>query len=358
LTYAERSPWIERTGWETTYFGLDRQTLTELIRIPPVAAHLLDATDGPLESENGLFKLKDEEKIAAVLGIFDTVMDQCERTTQKTSRSLLCWLRSYRPASAYAKPFQLVGHSSTTRKYRALFKRVLALLCRAFLMLPAARDRVLGKQKLSKRQRQFLEQIWSHKYWNWSSCTSDSTHFARIDVAEGTSPLTRDDDCDELLEDEDDEDEDDDEDAEDGDEDDQHSDQYEDGDGNGDDEDDRAEGHANEVENCDYGDKEDVSKSVSDRDRMEIEVQELVFGLSLSLCTQSLANGQPSSAFLIFASGILGFSPESEAFLPARSYTPYLSGLIYIQRLLFLELALPLHDYPALGATRGRAPGC
>lgn len=52
---------------------------------------------------------------------------------------------------------------------------------------------------------------------------------------------------------------------------------------------------------------------------------------------------------LVYFSGILGFSKTSNRFLPARSYTPYLSGLIYIQRLLFLERALPFRSYPTLG---------
>ncbi|KAM0361927.1 hypothetical protein ACHAO7_011710 [Fusarium culmorum] len=82
------------------------------------------------------------------------------------------------------------------------------------------------------------------------------------------------------------------------------------------------------------------------------ELLQYVFGLSVSLCTQSLIDGQPSSTILIFASGILGFSSNLNTFLPARSYTSYLSGLIYIQRLIFLEHALPLRDYPALSISQ------
>jgi hypothetical protein len=79
---------------------------------------------------------------------------------------------------------------------------------------------------------------------------------------------------------------------------------------------------------------------------------ELVFGLSLALCTERLKNGQPSSTVLVYFSGILAFSEASHSFLSARSYTPYLSGFIYIQRLLFLEQALPLRPYALLGIER------
>ncbi|WJG37086.1 uncharacterized protein FOBCDRAFT_148087, partial [Fusarium oxysporum Fo47] len=56
----------------------------------------------------------------------------------------------------------------------------------------------------------------------------------------------------------------------------------------------------------------------------------------------------PSSTLLVFFSGILGFSLSSGTFLSAKLYTPYLSGLLYIQRLLFLEIVLPLCKYPTL----------
>lgn len=76
---------------------------------------------------------------------------------------------------------------------------------------------------------------------------------------------------------------------------------------------------------------------------------ELLFGLSIAFCTQSLTDGQPNTTALVYSSGILGFSTESNAFLPARSYTSHLSALIYVQRLLFIEYALPLREYSMLG---------
>ena len=61
--------------------------------------------------------------------------------------------------------------------------------------------------------------------------------------------------------------------------------------------------------------------------------------------TQPFVNGQPSSTLLIYFSGTLGFARESNGYLLAKHYTPVLSGLLYIQRLLFLEYALPLQAY-------------
>ncbi|OBT60035.1 hypothetical protein VE03_10305 [Pseudogymnoascus sp. 23342-1-I1] len=45
------------------------------------------------------------------------------------------------------------------------------------------------------------------------------------------------------------------------------------------------------------------------------------------------------------------WAPAYSVRLSATKYTPCLSGLIYVQRLLFLEYALPLRAYPYLGAT-------
>ncbi|KFY67854.1 hypothetical protein V496_01372 [Pseudogymnoascus sp. VKM F-4515 (FW-2607)] len=47
--------------------------------------------------------------------------------------------------------------------------------------------------------------------------------------------------------------------------------------------------------------------------------------------------------------GVLGLSADARGFLPAKKFTPHLSALIYIQRLLFLEYALPFRPYPHLG---------
>ncbi|KAJ6438049.1 recq family helicase [Purpureocillium lavendulum] len=76
---------------------------------------------------------------------------------------------------------------------------------------------------------------------------------------------------------------------------------------------------------------------------------ELVFGLCLALCTQPFVDGQPQKTALVYLSGVLGFSDHAQSFRAARSYTSDLSGLIYIQRLLFLECAIPLRSYPSLG---------
>jgi hypothetical protein len=82
------------------------------------------------------------------------------------------------------------------------------------------------------------------------------------------------------------------------------------------------------------------------------ELLELVFQLSITFSTEEFVDSRPSSSLLVYFSGILGFSPDARSFLPTKKYTPHLSALIYIQRLLFLEYALPLRPYPHLSIPR------
>ncbi|SCO92411.1 uncharacterized protein FRV6_16539 [Fusarium oxysporum] len=72
---------------------------------------------------------------------------------------------------------------------------------------------------------------------------------------------------------------------------------------------------------------------------------ELLYEACLTLCTETFIAGQPGSTLLVYFSGILGFSKDCQHFLLERQYCPQLSGLIYMQRLLLLERALPLRPY-------------
>ena len=178
---------------------------------------------------------------------------------------------------------------------------------------------------------QFLERIWTHPHWETSELLTGVTEASSgNDKAEGQETAA-------FEQGEEDTDEEDTDDESEGD----------------------IEGQSNEE-----GDEDDDDEAAKDNqegeNRVEIDTQqrsindllELLFGLSLALCTERPSGNQPSSMILVYFAGILGFSTSLNTFLPARSFTPYLSGLIYVQRLLFLEQALPLRSYPALGIQR------
>jgi hypothetical protein len=90
------------------------------------------------------------------------------------------------------------------------------------------------------------------------------------------------------------------------------------------------------------GDKSEAEYQADNSGSAVDELLELVFQLSITFSTEEFVDSQPSSSLLVYFSGILGFSPDARSFLPAKRYTPHLSALVYIQRLLFLEYALPL----------------
>ncbi|EXK23260.1 hypothetical protein FOXG_21972 [Fusarium oxysporum f. sp. lycopersici 4287] len=116
-TFTDLRPWLERTGWERTFEGIDRELLRNLTTAPsPAPSHrglILKGSgnrSGHVRSdERTISSADDERKITALITAVDVVIDRCEQTARTTGRSLLCWLRSVRPHGCYAKPFTFVG---------------------------------------------------------------------------------------------------------------------------------------------------------------------------------------------------------------------------------------------------------
>lgn len=75
----------------------------------------------------------------------------------------------------------------------------------------------------------------------------------------------------------------------------------------------------------------------------------MVAVLAKYLCTETCANSMPEWTFIIYFSGILGFTPDATAFLQARAYTLYLSALAYCIRLTVLGSTLPRFAHPIIG---------
>lgn len=117
----------------------------------------------------------------------------------------------------------------------------------------------------------------------------------------------------------------------------------------------------NDEDDEDEGGEIDMTGNSSEQRPPLIETAlELLFGLIMAFSTEEVVDGRPASTLLVFFSGVLGFSADSTSFLPARSYISNLAALIYVQRLLFLEYALPARGYPRNHATTpnrlGRTP--
>ncbi|KAH8598381.1 hypothetical protein B0O99DRAFT_659955 [Bisporella sp. PMI_857] len=249
----------------------------------------------------------DEAKIALLTVAVDHMLDRCEETVRHTSCTLLCWLRSANPQVRYPKPFTLVAPKSSRRKYRQLLKRFFALAFRAYRM-PLNTRRCSTGIRFKKEQ---LRQMVDGPDHEWAENEGK-------DEDEGVE--YEDESVEEEEEEEADENEDD-KDTEDG---------------------------------VERAPENDIPKRrrVDDAGSAVDELLELVFQSSITFSTEKFVDSQPSSSLLVYFSGILGFSVDGQSFLPAKKYTPHLSAFIYIQRLLFLEHALPLRPYPHLGIPR------
>ncbi|KJZ69835.1 hypothetical protein HIM_10763 [Hirsutella minnesotensis 3608] len=366
LTFAEQRPWIERTGWDEMYRDrCHRHVLPALIELPTCSRrgdHMLGPQGVCGLQEDLISSFRDERRIGAILSLVDKLMDRCEETARKTSRSILCWLRSTRALSPYSKPFTLVRQHASTVKYRTLLKKCIAMIFRAYRMTPDVRQRATGI-RLKKKHLAYVESMWHNEALDclvhredslrrdWAcrdakneeqsdqgdACEQEGSEFAIAD-----SDVDDENDGADGTDDTDGADEEDEEDEEDG-----------DNDSNAD----CGDGVSMETPfdaSCWSSTEED--NSPDDEARLEEEpsdkLLELLLGLCLSLGTQPLVDGQPNSTVLIYFSGILGLKPQSQTFAPARSYTTHLSALIYNLRLLFLENALPLRSYPLLGISR------
>ncbi|KAF9728636.1 hypothetical protein PMIN01_13464 [Paraphaeosphaeria minitans] len=82
------------------------------------------------------------------------------------------------------------------------------------------------------------------------------------------------------------------------------------------------------------------------------ELLQLLFELCITFMTEEFRDGQASSSTLVYYSGVLALRGTGETFRSAKLFTPILSSLIYIQRLLFLEYALPYKAYSRIGLER------
>jgi hypothetical protein len=68
---------------------------------------------------------------------------------------------------------------------------------------------------------------------------------------------------------------------------------------------------------------------------------QFLFKLCIAIIIKRFRDGYPSSSTLVYYSGGFLLQGTGETFRTAKLFTPILSQLIYIQRLLFLEHALP-----------------
>ncbi|KAJ0127598.1 Class E vacuolar protein-sorting machinery protein HSE1 [Fusarium oxysporum f. sp. albedinis] len=272
---------------------------------------------------------QDEQKIACIVSALEHVLDRCEMTARHTGRSLLCWLRSSRLESCGQNPFTLLAEDT--------------FVIRGHRMPTSVRESET-KIRLDVEHSKQLQRIWEHQVWAaidvsrgfWPARPSYAENYTPLHGAqpEISGPMRWGDarpSSNEEYDAESDED------------------NYE----TSEDEDelDNGPGYLSDSgESYVEAQPRPGSQSVTESgDTVFRDFLELLFQFCISLSTESFLDGQASSTMLIYFSGILGFSDDSRQFLLVRPYCPQLSCIVYVQRLLFLEYALPLHPYHTLG---------
>ncbi|KAI3571257.1 hypothetical protein IWW34DRAFT_824845 [Fusarium oxysporum f. sp. albedinis] len=326
-TFAATSLWLARTQWSSVYRGSRRDVLRAMTR--PPNRHCLNTDyilgQGALdETLNFVSTQEDEQKISCIMGAFDSVIDRCENTVRSTSHNILCWLLSSRLQSRRESPFALVADKNSEVRYRRTQKQFLAFVFRLYRMASGARKDVI-EAKVRPEIYAELDRIWNHNIWclfeiskgTWPAIERQE------DNPTGPSPTTSgtDDDNDDDSEDDDSEDD------------------YDDS------------GYWSNIDGPSATPYREMSAGVLRGSTKVVfdEFLEILFQLCVTLCTETFVDGQPSSTLLVYFSGVLGFSADCHKFQLARQYCPKLSAIIYMQRILLLELALPMREYTTIG---------
>ncbi|KAL5434706.1 hypothetical protein PMIN06_011321 [Paraphaeosphaeria minitans] len=344
-------PWMERTRWPITFQGVRRDMLLSLAEIP-TNHDAVDFAIGPTDGTIGVISpSRDEKKIWHLTQAVQLVLDRCEETMRHTGRPLLCWLVTTPPSPCFPKPFKFVAREKTRRSYRRWLKGFLAFIFRAWRMEPNIRSSLAGI-RLSQKQSARLQSIWEHPLWGlrtspglWADLRVDhrSSNNARGDATSAAHSMSEG-DSDEGIDGEV-----------------AHGDN---GNDMGDGEDNSDPGldlDAEEItdSDADLDGRTDSSSDVPTMGKMSEEILDaaaellqLLFELCITFMTEEFRDGQASSSTLVYYSGVLALRGTGETFRSAKLFTPILSSLIYIQRLLFPEYALPYKAYSRIGLER------
>jgi hypothetical protein len=341
------SPWMERTKWAHVYEGTRRDLLLRISEVRKSWSYNQDFPIGQHDGVNLVSKRSDEQKIWQLMAALDRALDRCEETMRRTGHPILCWLNSGSRTRFYQKPFGFLGRAATRQRYRRLFQRIIPFTFRTYNMSPAVRRSALGIC-FTEEQLDELRKVWEDGAWDDMKedpeNARDRDGFSSDDESdwEGGNVEEEADEDEDIGDDEDDHEDVEEEEVEDGNE--IADESIEDG----------------FINQATEGEDEDgwVSDGSEDQcgsntDTPEVDkLAELAFRLSIFFITEVFTDGQPSSSLLVYYSGVLGCTEDGSTFRRPKDYTSRLSALIYVQRLLLLEFALPHRAYKYVGLPR------
>ena len=360
-TYEGTRPWLERTGWITTYQGVPRNILKRMVLPPSRASGVHGLPLGLYQNQQLASPAEDEKYIFYLFSAIDLVLDRCEETMQHTGHHIRTWLKSHYGEQPSRQPFGPLGTRQSRHRYRQTWKKFIVFVLRVFRLGPEFSRRVL-QIGLTPQHQEELHQIWDQCIRITSSshlpCRTGRNIQPRYKAAEpsGLQESTADTSraqsfCQEMMSvaippfdplDKK-------ENPWSSNEEDRLDQRHPSNQSTSDSESDSPCPAAWSVENLeDLTDNRATGMQDFRPGSYTPQLLEMLFRLCMSLSMQEFRDGQAQSTILVYFSGILGMSSDGEYFLPARIFTSNLSALIYIQRLLFLEHVLPYRPYSVL----------
>ncbi|KAL4981283.1 hypothetical protein BDW68DRAFT_180583, partial [Aspergillus falconensis] len=161
-TYEATRPWLERTGWMTTYQGVPRSVLKHIVMAPSHASTVHGLPLGKYQSHTLLSTAADEEYIAYLISALDLVLDRCEETMRHTGHYIRAWLKSHLAEQPSRQAFGPLATRQGHQRYRQIWKRFIAFSLRVFRLGPTLCQQVLRLRLLPQHQHE-LQQIWDYR---------------------------------------------------------------------------------------------------------------------------------------------------------------------------------------------------
>ncbi|KEF50810.1 uncharacterized protein A1O9_13140, partial [Exophiala aquamarina CBS 119918] len=314
------SPWMRRTQWLETYRRAERSMLVRMTALPDLGSRRNGRDLGTFNGTSLSVSAADERRISMVLQAIEELYAHCEETVQHTARPILCKLYSQSLHGSSQRPFRLVNRPASRSKYLRPVKKLFSFLLTMYLMDQEQCHLALNFY-LTRTQRRAIHRLWDDSCW---TSHAESPQDIPLSLSDEDSIDEEDGISEEELEDD-------------------------------------LEGDEPEEEEVDTSSVSAMSVDTLPLKEDLIEphnsslldqVVELVLELSVFLAMEEFSEGRPASTLLVYFSGILGMSPDGTSYHKIRNYTSNLAALIYYQRLIFLEWALPYRAYPYLGRSR------
>lgn len=310
-----------------------------LTEIGPRWRHSQDVRLGCHDGVDLISLADNEKRIWILLQAVDQALDRCEETMRCTGRPILCWLASTKSNELCPRPFAFLSRKANRQQYRRLWKKFIAFAFRLYHLPAAMRESAFGI-KLSGEQLKWLGEVWEDRCWNYVESEGDPINHSKDDEES----------CDASNNEERDEEED------------LHQEQdyailesddeiEAQMDGLADKMDDARKRRMLPSSHVDLPNAMrviELHKTNISAKQARNRVSELIFRFSIFFSTEEFTDGRTHSSLLVYYAGVLGLSDDGRTFRRAKDYTPKLSGLIYIQRLLFLEVALPHNAYESI----------